>query len=405
MFQHGKIMMNILGLALFLFVVIYGGVSLYISSRAGILSVPVILRTEEEVVAGRAFFVRDERPLYREAGIVDVIPYEGERVAMNQPLAVYYTDTAALQIGEELRAVERQIYRLNATLSILENADAAALERDIAAAVLDIVSAMGEARAIDTAGHTSALRDALFRRAHAFGEAAPLEAARLAYEERRDELRLLAPRGRYAYNAPVPGYFSSVVDGYELVLTPEWLRTAAPSDFDAVQPITAPDSFLGKLVTSFTWRLAIPLPRAEAAQLTVGREYDVRLNALPAGTALRMRVERISAEEDGRRVVVLSSGTALPLTIGLRHVTAEIVLRRHTGLRVPIEAIRFDEEAGRYGVFCNVAMQAVFKPIVDIYRQENYWIVEHNPHNTQNLMPGDQVIIAAMNLYHGRALR
>jgi hypothetical protein len=396
--------MNILGLALFLFVAVYGAVRVYTSSRAGVLSEPVVLRTEEEVITGRAYLVRAERPVYREEGIVDVIPYEGERVARNQPLAVYYADTGALRIGEELRAVERQLDRLNATLAILETADAAALERDIAAASLDIVSAMGEARAVDVTGHAAALRDALFRRAHAFGEAAPLEAAKIALEERRGELQSLAPRGRSAYNAPESGYFSSVVDGYELVLTPEWLRTAAPSAFDSLEPITAPDSFLGKLVTAYTWRLAIPLPRAEAAQLAVGREYDVRLNALPAGTVLRMRVERIGPEEGGRRVAVLSSGTALPQTIGLRHVTAEIVLRRHTGLRVPIEAIRFDEEHGRYGVYCNVAMRAVFKPVTDIYRQENYWLVEYNPLGANNLLPGDLVIIAAMNLYHGRAL-
>jgi hypothetical protein len=397
-------MMNVLGLALFLFVAVYGGVRVYTSSRSGILSQPVVLRIEEEIITGRGVFVREELPLLREDGIVNVIPYEGERVARNQPLAVYYSNIEALLIGEELLNNERQIARLNATLSILEVADAAALEQDIAAAALDIVSAMGEARAVDTARHTSAFRDALFRRAHAFGEAAPLEAARLTYEERRAELLALAPQGRVAHNAPQAGHFSSVIDGYELVLTPEWLRMAAPSDFDTIRPILSPHPFLGKLVTSFTWRLAIPLPRADANQLIVGREYDVRLNALPAGTTLRMRVERISPDQDGRRVVVLSSRTALPQTIGLRHVTAEIVIRRHEGLRVPIEAIRFDAETGRYGVYCNVAMRAVFVPVVDIFRQENYWLVEYNPHNRNNLMPGDEVIIAAMNLQHGRPL-
>ena len=296
MFQHGRLMMNLIGLVVIAFVVVYGVLRFYSTSRGGVLSEPVILRTEEETVTARGWLVREERIVLRGGGlIVDVLPHEGERVAVGDTLAVYYSDTEARKVGEELLAVERQIARLGDTLSIQGSADAVILDRAVAAASLGIAVLMGEQGAEDVSQYVSALRDALFRRAFAFGDAAPLEVARDALEEQRRELLEVAPRGQTAYSAETTGYFSSVVDGYETLLTPQWLRSATPSQLGAMRPAPAAGETLGKLVTSHVWRLALPLPRQQAGMLAVGREYPVRLLTV-SGAEIPMRVERIGEE-------------------------------------------------------------------------------------------------------------
>jgi len=405
MFQHGRLMMNLIGLVVIAFVAVYGVMRFFTTSRSGVISMPVIHYTEEETLAARGWLVREETVILRGSGpIVDVLPHEGERVAVGDTLAVYYEDAAARKVGEELLAVERQIARLNDTLSIQGSADAAHLDRAVAAASLDIATQMGEQGTGDITETVSFLRDALFRRAFAFGDAAPLEVAKTGLEEHRRTLMEVAPRGQTAYTARMTGYFSSVVDGYETLVNPQWLRSASPSELAGMKPAPAVGEVLGKLVLSHVWRLALPLPKQQAEMLSVGREYPVRLQTV-SGDEIPMRVERIGAEEDGTRVVTLTCRTAMPQTIGLRHVRAEIVLRIHTGLRVPVEAIRVDEATGAYGVYCVVAMQAVFKPITEVYRAENYWLVQYNPGRTNSLLDGDEVVVAAIDLFDGKPLR
>ena len=76
---------------------------------------------------------------------------------------------------------------------------------------------------------------------------------------------------------------------------------------------------------------------------------------------IRMRVEHVSAEENGQAAVVLSCRKYLAQTTLLRHQAADVVLHTYEGLRVPSNALRVSE-TGVTGVYCVDGENASFPP-------------------------------------------
>ena len=90
----------------------------------------------------------------------------------------------------------------------------------------------------------------------------------------------------------------------------------------------------------------------------------------------------------------------------LRHQAADIILRTYTGLRVPSNALRVSSD-GVTGVYCVSGAKAVFKPVEVLYTGEDYAVVRTTADaeaEKLRLRPGDEVIVAARDLYDGKVI-
>lgn len=80
--------------------------------------------------------------------------------------------------------------------------------------------------------------------------------------------------------APVSGYFADSCDGYESLLTTSMVSDLTVDKLDEIMQseVSVPDKTIGKMVSSFTWYLACPVPTVEAdAYLTVNSTYTLSL--------------------------------------------------------------------------------------------------------------------------------
>ncbi len=80
--------------------------------------------------------------------------------------------------------------------------------------------------------------------------------------------------------APSSGYFADSCDGYENLLTASMVPDLTVDKLDEImkEEVSAPEKVIGKLVGSFTWYLACPVPSAEAdTYLTQGMLYTLHL--------------------------------------------------------------------------------------------------------------------------------
>ena len=197
------------------------------------------------------------------------------------------------------------------------------------------------------------------------------------------------------------GTFSAAVDGYEAVLTPERLMDMTVVEFEAVQPDEADAHAIGRLITSTTWYYACVVPASELSDVEEGDRATLTF-ARDYYQPVTMRVERLGENAAGSRLLVLSSDRALQNVTLLRQQSAEIVFTSYAGLRVPKSAVRV--ENGQTGVYILEGTLAKWKPITILHDTGESYVVTLDTSSTNNLWPGDELIINAKNLYDGKVV-
>ena len=210
--------------------------------------------------------------------------------------------------------------------------------------------------------------------------------------------------GAATVTAKSSGTYSAVCDGYETVLTTEFLEDVTPAKLAKLQP-SGEDSNIGKLIYGDTWYYVVTLAE-EQANVIRGRSSVTLRFAKGFDQNLQMRVVSVSAAENGQAAVTLSCRKYLAQTTLLRHQAADIILRTYTGLRVPSNALRVSSD-GVTGVYCVDGVTAAFRPVTVLYQGQGYALVQpaDGVDDTQTLRAGDEVIATAGELHEGKVIR
>ena len=131
---------------------------------------------------------------------------------------------------------------------------------------------------------------------------------------------------------------------------------------------------------------------------------------------ITMTVYRVGEAENGQTAVVLSTDKYLSDTTLLRRQTVELVFGSVTGVRIPKEALRVeeqtvtDEETGEQSqvnvpaVYALVGEQAEFKPVTILLQGDGYALAEAAATGLKALRSGELVIVAAEDLYDGKVI-
>lgn len=178
------------------------------------------------------------------------------------------------------------------------------------------------------------------------------------------------------------GYVSCVTDGYEAVLTPEFVTSASAEALFSASPQVREDAF-GRLILGQTWYFAAPMPNRN---LRVGQTVTLCVGEL------RCTAKVLRAQD----VLLLACAQNLQEMTDLRRQEAKIVLRTLRGLRVPNEAIY--HENGQTFVYVLEGQRARRKQIEIVLREDNSVLAEGE------LREGAQVIVTNTELTDGMVL-
>ena len=117
---------------------------------------------------------------------------------------------------------------------------------------------------------------------------------------------------------------------------------------------------------------------------------------------ITMTVTRVGQNEAGFRILVLSSREFMQSVTLLREQTADVVFIQYTGLRVPKDAVYVDE-SGQPGVYILESARARWKPITILHDNGESYVVELDKTKTENLWPGDEILLGD-GLYDGKVV-
>lgn len=419
-----KIMIAILCLGVAAYLAIYlvrGWGTGVVTARAYAYSIDVGQKAQ-------GILVRTEVPLSGGGGgYVDQILPEGAKAAAGDPVALVYGDPSALSTRQSIRALEAEIEQLQYALGDrAQPADAVRLDAQVISSIVSLraLAAGGDLTGLDDGALS--LRSMVFKRDYAYGDTGAADQLGQLIADKQARLaelyRSLDQVSTTVY-APASGVFSAGADGWEGVAVPAMLDGLTAQELDGLlkqQHSPAPGA-VGKLITSSRWYFVCPLSQEDAARLTQGRTVTVRFSLDWAGE-VDMTVERIGDSENGQCLTVLSTDRYLSDTTLLREQTVELVFDTVSGIRVPKGAIRVGEqtrtdpdtgEETQVNVTCVYALvgsQAELKPVEVLVQRDDYCLVEGIPSQSAGearkiLRAGDEIIVAAEDLFDGKVVR
>ncbi|HIS64306.1 MAG TPA: hypothetical protein IAA83_02910 [Candidatus Avoscillospira avistercoris] len=365
-----------------------------------------ILAVEVSVSEGRSvegWVVREEQLLTSSSAITVPERSEGEKVGAGQVVAMGYSDADAQTRQDQIELLSAQLEQLTYATTVAAEAgdttslDDAVFQQLTAWAKLTASQSLSESVDVSTA-----LKGLILRHGADDGALTALNSQIAQIQSQLTSLETQAVGDTTSINAPVAGYFSADVDGYEQVLTPELLSTMSIAQLESLEPTAISSNAFGRLITSSRWYYVAAVPTENLKELDVNDTATVQF-AISGSESLPMQVERLGDDENGQSLLVLSSESSLQSVTLLRRQQADIILRSHHGLRVPKEAIRTDE-AGNTGVYILETTSAQWKPVTLLYDDGDSYVVALDKSATDNLWPGDEIIVNAKELYDGKVV-
>lgn len=371
------------------------------------LYAPLMTATVTPYEAGAGYYasgfvVRAEELLYSQYGTTVLNCAEGAHVAANDTVATGYRSedakTRQTRIDELSGQIEQLQYAWSAVSSVY---DQAALDADIAGDLAQLSRYLALRDMNSVSDLSPELKGLILRRTGSDSDSGSLQARISTLQAELETLEAQSAGDTSAILAGKAGTFSAAVDGYESVLTPERLMEMTVAEFESVQPDETDANAIGRLVTSATWYYACVVPASELSGVEEGNRATLTF-ARDYYQPVTMRVARLGGNEAGSRLLVLSSDRALQNVTLLRQQSAEIVFTSYSGLRVPKSAVRV--ENGQTGVYILEGTLAKWKPITILHDTGESYVVTLDTSSTNNLWPGDELIINAKNLYDGKVV-
>lgn len=209
------------------------------------------------------------------------------------------------------------------------------------------------------------------------------------------------------------GYFSSTVDGYESVFTPDMLKDLSIEKVESIldNPQKQKTNSIGKLVNENYWSFVslVPSKDIELVQKLYNNKSTVkiRFNSISTREVSATIKELITQKNEEMAVVVFSCAFIDEDIINMRFETPKLILGSHSGIIIPKTAIRLqdgveNEETGEVsdkvmGVNTLYGKTVKFK-MVDVIYEDSYVVVSRPNVKTSYVTTYDQVIINGKDL-------
>ena len=181
------------------------------------------------------------------------------------------------------------------------------------------------------------------------------------------------------------GYLSYTLDGYEELLTPEFILNCKQEEVQNLSPVPLPSHAVGKLVHGQRWYFAAP------------GDYP----ALKIGDKLRLSIEEEEWDVTVLRtqeVLVVECDTGLSRAPALRQATGRLLFPAVEGIPLPPSAIYYDK--GETYVYVLQGARARRKAVsVLLIKEDALWI------SPEDLPVGAQVILTDTEITDGTVLK
>ena len=349
-----------------------------------------VIVTAGESTMTTGYIVRDEQILSGGGSNVAATVNDGQKVSNGQVIAVSYNGDSALERAEQIRTLKLKIKQLEQLAKSDNGTTSSETIKSIASAVAH--------NNFDTLEQLRMSADScIFSSGSEIDTEAELNGLRL------DLAQLESTRSNSTdITAPASGTFTSVTDGYEGIGL-EDVEYLNPSELDSLFTGGSSDpSALGKLVKGTKWYYAAIMDTEYTNRLQTGRKMQLNFSKTYSGS-LKMTVENVGAEDNGKCLVIFSCDSALSDTISIRNLTAEVMFSENTGILVAKNAVHLDDEDKPF-VYILTGSQLETAYISILCEYQDSYIVESASSGGSYLREGCEIVVKGNGLFDGKVV-
>ncbi len=412
--RQGKSVPTITVLVLTLGIGIYFLVSFWEAMTEAYTTTVTYTYSISESVDARGVLIREEYVLPSTEGILDILRNEGEQVGVGQVVGRIYRDVDAMEEQSYLENMEEEIrvldYALKEKMDIIT---VAKVDDDIVAALSQLRGSVATGDFQDLESQIVSVKGTVLRRDYIFGSALEMKALEDRYTLLQQQFASASQVNVSAVNyvtTPVSGAYSILVDGLEYLEVKDGFSLEELETLLTYQPYGV-NQGTGKIITGNTWYFLTSLPSESCKDLLVGNTVTLRFSG-DFAQDISMQIESIGREEEGQKVLILSSDRYLEQTTLLRFQTVELVYQTQTGIRIPKEALRMESYTNSttgvvtnvYGVYVVQAGYASFTPVVILGEGSDFFVVASETENAYSLRSGQEIVVHAVGIYDGKLL-
>ncbi len=402
-----KRLLMLLG-ALLLFV--YMGYHIFMSAYSPIKTDIAVLYDEYETVDTTGLVVRNETliPLTQQ-GFVYYIAENGSRVSKDGKIADLYASQETAVIRQQLRSLDAEIAQLQSIEEQGQNnrTNLDIINTQLYKAQAAVIAEMSEPHMSQIDTVSADLLALMNKQQITIGRATSFEARLSALNSQRAALAAQDADPTSSVYSPMAGYFVNTVDGMEAVINADTITAITTEEIRRAmetEPTVDNTRYIGKVVGSYEWYLVCVLPAEEMTRLPMDSTVRLRLPFVSNET-IPVTVVAENRDRDGNMAVVFRCDYMSADLSDIRLEQVQVLVRQHSGLRVPDEAVQFNanQEAG---VFVQEGNVIRFRRIRVVYHSEHedYSICEVV--NEDNyLQVYDDIVIEGKNLYDGKIVR
>ncbi len=334
----------------------------------------------EKSISGEGYILRNETVVADDtAGTFEPYVNEGDRVGRDARVGTVISGAPDEALLRELGDVNQRIedIEMSTTIAGIYQSDTARIANAVREDVKSIRQAVKDG---DLASATEIKREIgyLKDRGTEIEDSGPTEQLLSELYDRKTEIEDAIGASQEEIFAPISGVYSSNVDGLEPYGSQ--VEKLTPSDVESFDGIIEShkrgSGDICKITDNFVWYLAAEVDAGETDGVKVGAEVNIQIDADNA-REVKGSVYSIGEEENGKRVLVVSSDLFVEGISSLRKVNYEVVLQRKAGLRIPSSALRI--ENGKKGVYILIDKTKSFRYVNDNpFRSDDdqYYIVD-----------------------------
>lgn len=373
--------------------------SLYSNYNGGSKTTVVVSGTYEESINANGVVVRREYPITAEGqGTLQSNTISGAKVTRWTRVGYWYNGNVDPAVSQELQEVNELINEITmaeSSDSYLYQ-DATLIDNQINALAAEIVQYTKEGNFTKVEEAKRRVNSLISQKTTISGGNDAVTTLKSELETQKQQLEAQLGSQRQDLIAPHGGVYYDTVDGLETTLTMETSNTIGVSDLEellkqdkyTVDTSTTPFPVC-KVVDNSEWQVAALVSKKDAQDFQVGQGVSLRLTG-EEHDAVEATVQSVSAEQNGKVVIVITSTKYVPDIYIKRSVNVDIIKKEYSGLKVPSEAVV--EQNGETFVYIN-KLGVAEKRLVDVlYQAEDIAIIKEDNVREDALLLYDDVI-------------
>lgn len=335
-----KIIFTLIVTAIFIICLAYNVISLFVNPSDTFMIENGRISSSEEATG---YIIREEKLFQGEnyKNGISQIKSEGQRVAKGDPIFRYYSNNEQ-DLVKKIADLDSQIQEAMEEGNNIYSSDIAVLEKQIE----ENLSLIAKTNKLsDITEYKKNINTALNKKAKLVGDLSPsgsyikkLISQRSKYEEKLNS-------GSEYVKATISGTVSYKVDGLEETLTPmsldnlneEYLKKLNLKTGEMIP--TSEEK--GKIINNYYSYIATVLNSEEAKQAQINDNVEL---VLSTGDNVKAKIEYISEQENGKRLIVFKITRCVDKLIDYRKISFEIIWWSADGLKVPNSAILREDD-------------------------------------------------------------